>query len=122
MIALPIYLQMVLEYNAMQAGLSLAPLSLTMEEESALANWSDLGPHNDFHGWAVVQPVHRIGSHCGSLGTVPLQEVFVPAQLRGPRPLLTFGALAFDISGPTMRRWATRAVDRCQPAGAQVRC
>ena len=30
MIALPIYLQMVLEYNALQAGLSLAPLSLTM--------------------------------------------------------------------------------------------
>ena len=30
MIALPIFLQMVLEYNAMQAGLSLAPLSLTM--------------------------------------------------------------------------------------------
>lgn len=29
MIALPIYLQMVLEYNALQAGLSLAPLSLT---------------------------------------------------------------------------------------------
>ena len=29
MIVLPIYLQMVLEYNAMQAGLSLAPLSLT---------------------------------------------------------------------------------------------
>ena len=30
MIALPIYLQMVLEYDAMKAGLSLAPLSLTM--------------------------------------------------------------------------------------------
>src|SRR5690349_1349490 len=30
MIALPIFLQMVLEYNAMEAGLSLAPLSLTM--------------------------------------------------------------------------------------------
>jgi EmrB/QacA subfamily drug resistance transporter len=30
LIALPIYLQMVLGYNAMQAGLSLAPLSLTM--------------------------------------------------------------------------------------------
>jgi MFS family permease len=30
MIALPIYLQMVLEYSAMGAGLSLAPLSLTM--------------------------------------------------------------------------------------------
>ncbi len=30
MIALPIFLQMVLEYNAMQAGLSIAPLSLSM--------------------------------------------------------------------------------------------
>jgi len=30
MIALPIYLQMVFEYNSMQAGLSLAPLSLSM--------------------------------------------------------------------------------------------
>jgi LPXTG-motif cell wall-anchored protein len=30
LIALPIYLQMVLEYNAMEAGLTLAPLSLTM--------------------------------------------------------------------------------------------
>ena len=30
MITLPIYLQMVLEYNAMQAGLSIAPLSLSM--------------------------------------------------------------------------------------------
>ncbi len=30
MIALPIYLQMVLEYNAMEAGLTIAPLSLSM--------------------------------------------------------------------------------------------
>src|SRR6476619_503806 len=30
MIVLPIYLQMVLEYNAMQAGLSISPLSLSM--------------------------------------------------------------------------------------------
>jgi Na+/melibiose symporter-like transporter len=30
MIALPIYLQMVLEYNALETGLTLAPLSLTM--------------------------------------------------------------------------------------------
>src|SRR6185295_10061887 len=30
MITLPIYLQMVLEYNALQAGLSIAPLSLSM--------------------------------------------------------------------------------------------
>ena len=37
MIALPIYLQMVLEYNAMQAGLSLAPLSLSMFGMAILA-------------------------------------------------------------------------------------
>ena len=37
MIALPIYLQMVLEYNALQAGLSLAPLSLTMFAAALLA-------------------------------------------------------------------------------------
>ncbi len=37
MIALPIYLQMVLEYNALQAGLSLAPLSLSMFGMAILA-------------------------------------------------------------------------------------
>jgi EmrB/QacA subfamily drug resistance transporter len=37
MIALPIYLQMVLEYNAMQSGLSLAPLSLSMFAMALLA-------------------------------------------------------------------------------------
>ena len=37
MIALPIYLQMVLEYDAMQAGLSLAPLSLSMFGVAILA-------------------------------------------------------------------------------------
>ena len=37
MIALPIYLQMVLEYNAMGAGLSLAPLSLSMFGVAILA-------------------------------------------------------------------------------------
>jgi EmrB/QacA subfamily drug resistance transporter len=37
MIVLPIYLQMVLEYDAMQAGLSLAPLSLTMFAVALLA-------------------------------------------------------------------------------------
>ncbi len=37
MIALPIYLQMVLEYSAMQAGLSMAPLSLTMFATALLA-------------------------------------------------------------------------------------
>ncbi len=37
MITLPIYLQIVLEYNAMQAGLSLAPLSLSMFAVALLA-------------------------------------------------------------------------------------
>jgi EmrB/QacA subfamily drug resistance transporter len=37
MIALPIYLQMVLEYDALQAGLSLAPLSLTMFAAALIA-------------------------------------------------------------------------------------
>ncbi len=37
MIALPIFLQMVLEYNALQAGLSLAPLSLSMFVVAVLA-------------------------------------------------------------------------------------
>jgi EmrB/QacA subfamily drug resistance transporter len=37
MIALPMYLQMVLEYDAMEAGLSLAPLSLTMFGVALLA-------------------------------------------------------------------------------------
>ena len=37
MIALPIFLQMVLDYNAMKAGLSLAPMSLTMFAIALLA-------------------------------------------------------------------------------------
>jgi EmrB/QacA subfamily drug resistance transporter len=37
MIALPIYLQMVFEYNALQSGLSLAPLSLSMFAVALLA-------------------------------------------------------------------------------------
>src|SRR5215475_13110224 len=37
MISLPIYLQMVLEYNALEAGLSLAPLSLSMFAIALLA-------------------------------------------------------------------------------------
>jgi EmrB/QacA subfamily drug resistance transporter len=37
MIVLPIYLQMVLEYNALEAGLSLAPLSLSMFGTAILA-------------------------------------------------------------------------------------
>ena len=37
MIALPLFFQMTLEYDALQAGLSLAPLSLTMFAAALLA-------------------------------------------------------------------------------------
>ncbi len=45
MIALPIYLQMVLEYNAMGAGLSIAPLSLSMFGVALLAAKKAGGRH-----------------------------------------------------------------------------
>ena len=54
MIALPIFLQMVLEYNALQAGLSLAPLSLSMFFVAILAGQDGRatdGPPASF-GWA----------------------------------------------------------------------
>ena len=47
MIALPIYLQMVLEYNAMEAGLSLAPLSLTMFAVALLAGTEGGQPQSE---------------------------------------------------------------------------
>ena len=91
MIVLPIYLQMVLEYNAMQAGLSLAPLSLSMfavallagkklgnKRPSVIVCWGfalltvgiaallPLVPRADF-GWALVLPLIVAGSGLGLL-------------------------------------------------------
>ncbi|MCX5042967.1 MFS transporter [Aldersonia sp. NBC_00410] len=91
MIALPIYLQMVLEYNAMQAGLSLAPLSLSMfavallagkklagRRASSVVRWGflllTLGiailipivPRAEF-GWGLVVPLIIAGSGLGLL-------------------------------------------------------
>ncbi len=43
MIVLPIYLQMVLEYNAMEAGLTLAPMSLTMFGTAIIAGKRSAG-------------------------------------------------------------------------------
>ena len=43
MIALPIFLQMVLEYSAMGSGLSIAPLSLSMFAVALLANEREPG-------------------------------------------------------------------------------
>ncbi|PTR30157.1 EmrB/QacA subfamily drug resistance transporter [Rhodococcus sp. OK519] len=91
MIALPIYLQMVLEYNAMQAGLSLAPLSLSMFAVALLAGkkagnrrptvmirWGfvlvtvgiavllPIVPRADF-GWALLAPLVVAGAGLGLL-------------------------------------------------------
>ena len=91
MIALPIFLQMTLEYNAMEAGLSLAPLSLSMFAVAMLAGrrtgkrrpsnivllgfaLSTVGiaaivplvPSTD-SGWALVIPLLITGSGLGLL-------------------------------------------------------
>ena len=91
MIALPIYLQMVLEYNALQAGLSLAPLSLSMFGMAVLAGKKagkrrpagiirlgfvlltvgvavliPIVPRAEF-GWALIVPLLVAGSGLGLL-------------------------------------------------------
>jgi EmrB/QacA subfamily drug resistance transporter len=69
MIALPIYLQMVLEYNALQAGLSLAPLSLSMFGVAVLAGKKAKGRR--------PAPIIRIGFLLVSLGFAVLLP-FIP--------------------------------------------
>jgi LPXTG-motif cell wall-anchored protein len=91
MIVLPIFLQMTLEYNAMQAGLSLAPLSLSMFALALLAGRRSgkrrassiirvgfaltttgmvllipLVPRADF-GWLLIGPLLLAGSGLGLL-------------------------------------------------------
>jgi EmrB/QacA subfamily drug resistance transporter len=91
MIVLPIFLQMTLEYNAMQAGLSLAPLSLSMFAVAMLAGRMagrrrastvvragfalttvglllviPLVPRADF-GWWLIGPLFLAGSGLGLL-------------------------------------------------------
>jgi Na+/melibiose symporter-like transporter len=91
MIALPIYLQMVLEYNALQTGLTLAPLSLTMFATALAAGKRSAGrrpagiiragsglltvgmlllipivPRAD-SGWALVIPLMIAGAGLGLL-------------------------------------------------------
>jgi predicted MFS family arabinose efflux permease len=91
MIVLPIYLQMVLEYNALQAGLSIAPLSLSMfgiallagqragrRRPSTVVRWGfallagglllllPLVPRAD-SGWYLLAPLLIAGSGLGLL-------------------------------------------------------
>ena len=91
MIVLPIYLQMVLEYNALQAGLSIAPLSLSMfgiallagqragrRRPSTIVRWGfvlltaglvllvPIVPRAD-SGWCLLVPLLIAGSGLGLL-------------------------------------------------------
>ena len=59
MIALPIFLQMVLEYNAMQAGLSLAPLSLSMFAVADRGRQEGRSPPPGEHHPARLRPAAR---------------------------------------------------------------
>ena len=64
MIALPIYLQMVLEYNAMQAGLSLAPLSLTHVRRRAAGRQEGREAAPGRHHPVGLRAAHRSGWWC----------------------------------------------------------
>ena len=57
MIVLPLYLQMVLEYNALQAGLSIAPLSLSMFAVALIAGRVAKGRPANLILWGVVLTV-----------------------------------------------------------------
>jgi MFS family permease len=86
MIALPIYLQMVLEYNAMGAGLAIAPLSLTMFGVAVLAGRRA----GRFRPASLI----RTGFALASIGTVLLVPV-VPRASSGwwlLGPLVVAGA------------------------------
>ena len=71
MIALPIYLQMVLEYNAMQAGLSLAPLSLSMFAVALLAG-------QEGRATGARASIIRLGLRCCSRSGVVVLIPLVP--------------------------------------------
>src|SRR6478609_8848950 len=75
MIALPIYLQMVLEYNALQTGLTIAPLSLTMFA-TALAAGKRAGRRRPARviraGWVLLPIVPSAGSGWALVGPLIL--------------------------------------------------
>ena len=71
MIALPIYLQMVLEYNALQAGLSLAPLSLTMFATALVAGKRAGNRRRAASSGPVRAPDGRHGRCCSRSSRAP---------------------------------------------------
>jgi EmrB/QacA subfamily drug resistance transporter len=69
MIVLPLYLQMVLEYNALQAGLSIAPLSLSMFAVALIAGRAAKGRPATLILWGFVLAV------IGLVAIVPLVPI-----------------------------------------------
>ena len=69
MIVLPLYLQMVLEYNALQAGLSIAPLSLSMFAVALIAGRIAKGRPANLILWGFVLTV------IGLVAIVPLVPI-----------------------------------------------
>ena len=139
MIALPIYLQMVLEYNAMEAGLSLAPLSLSMfgmailaekkaggRRPSSIVRWGfvllttglvvliPIVPRAD-SGWYLVGPAADRGVGAGSAG-VPAQQLHAGADLSGTRQR---GGRR-QLGGGLVRTVVRAGVRRCHHAGDAV--
>ncbi len=80
MIVLPIYLQMVFEYNALQAGLSIAPLSLSMFVVALLAGQTGGPSTAEQHHPPWLRPAR--GRRAGPApGRAPRRRRLVP---RGP--------------------------------------
>ena len=96
MIALPIYLQMVLEYNALQAGVSLAPLSLSMFAVALLAGKKA--------GKRRPSSIIRAGFGLVAIGVA----VLIPLVPQGRLRLVSRGAAADRGIGAGAARLATQ--------------
>ena len=150
-IALPIYLQMVLEYNAMEAGLSLAPLSLTMFATALVAGRKVRRPAAEQHRPARLRapdrraraaapdrapgglrlgargPADDRGMRAGAAG-VPAQQLHAVPDLggageRGRRRQLGGGVVRAVVRAGLRRRdHARHALDRLHEQGRGERC
>ena len=91
MIALPIYLQMVFEYNALQAGISLAPLSLST---FAVANLLAARKAGDRRASAII----RVGFALVVVGVVVLLPIIPRADDAWPLVIPSASGLGLLVS------------------------
>ena len=94
MIALPIYLQMVLEYYAMEAGLSLAPLSLSMFGVALLAGRKGGSPTPQ-HASSASASRSSAWERCSSSRSSPER---IPAGISSSRSLIAGSGLGLLVS------------------------